>query len=366
LQRYEALLECGSQITAAGSHRDLLVALRESAVVLLRAESCSIVRVPAPGETRRQVAGLPFESPSDEDQVNIEMALRLGHPVATGHASGKADGFAGEHDYERSVLYAPIVCGEGPVACLRAVHSSVKRMFDDEEENLSGFLVSLGAAAFDRIALQEKMMEQVISAQDGERARIARDLHDELGQGLTSLLLEFSQAGMGGRITSPDRQFSGELRQRIQHLLNQVRRLAFDLHPMILDDLGLGAALSRLAGDVASRNGITVDLEAEALAEIGRLPSRLETTIYRVTQEALTNVARHAAAQVCSVFIIREGRWLKLMVEDDGRGFEVDAANQNSLGLRSMRERAGLVGGTLSVTSAAKSGTTVVLEVPLD
>jgi signal transduction histidine kinase len=132
----------------------------------------------------------------------------------------------------------------------------------------------------------------------------------------------------------------------------------------VLDDVGLVAALRRLASDHTERNGITVELRLVGLDDDTRLPSEVETVVYRVVQEAVTNVARHAAASRADVVLSVEGHRVQATVVDDGVGFTVGDDELGSLGLAGMRERASLVGGRLDIVSGLGEGTTVVLKVP--
>ena len=198
------------------------------------------------------------------------------------------------------------------------------------------------------------------------RMRIATDLHDDIGQALTSVMLGLrliespADAGAG----DSDRVRFDELRELIADALRRTRRLAFELRPSILDDVGLAAALQRLVGDVAERSGLTVDAIVDGLPEHD-LPSGVATVVYRVVQEALTNVVRHAGASTASVAVAVASGRLRAVVEDDGTGFDPDRPADEHLGLQGMKERAELIGGTLRVLSEPGSRTTVVLDVPL-
>jgi signal transduction histidine kinase len=156
----------------------------------------------------------------------------------------------------------------------------------------------------------------------------------------------------------------GDARELVADALRQVRRLASDLRPTVLDDLGLGAALERLVADIGGRHGIRVTLERDGIDSRDRLPPPLETVAYRVVQESLTNVVRHAGAARVSVDVRAEAGRVLVRVVDDGTGFDV-AASGASLGLRGMAERAHLAGGRLRITSQQGSGTTVELEIPV-
>ena len=143
--------------------------------------------------------------------------------------------------------------------------------------------------------------------------------------------------------------------------LQDVRRLAVELRPKALDDFGLVPAIERLVETFREQTGIEVDLEPR-LGET-RLPAEVETTLYRITQEALTNVVKHAQARHVSIVLTRRNGAVAAVIEDDGRGF--DEAGSNGLGLLGMHERVGLVGGRLEVESSSGSGTTLSIEVPV-
>jgi signal transduction histidine kinase len=215
---------------------------------------------------------------------------------------------------------------------------------------------------------RSRLLEQIITAQEEERRRIARELHDETGQSLTTLAV-----GLGMMAESIDlggvQDRARELRSVATRTLEEVHNLSRGLRPSVLDDLGLLPALERYLKEYGVSHGVAVDLHARAL-DVSRLPAPVEIAIYRIVQEALTNVARHANASAVSVLVERRDESLHVIVEDDGRGFEVDdvlaaQAVDRRLGLHGMRERALLLGGAFTVESAPGRGTTVFVEVPL-
>ncbi len=142
-----------------------------------------------------------------------------------------------------------------------------------------------------------------------------------------------------------------------------MRRLAVELRPAALDDFGLVPALERLAEASGGDSGISVDVQANLGAV--RLPAEVETALYRIAQEALTNVAKHAGAEHVSIVVTRRGGLVTVLVEDDGRGFGAGGGEGDGLGLVGMKERVGLLGGRLAIESTEGSGTTIVAEVPL-
>jgi chemotaxis family two-component system sensor kinase Cph1 len=163
---------------------------------------------------------------------------------------------------------------------------------------------------------------------------------------------------------SPDAAAAIEsLRELVVSTLQNVRRLAVELRPSALDDFGLVPAVERLADTVREQSGLTVDLEAQ-LGET-RLPAEAETTLYRVVQEALTNIVKHADAGGVSILLQRRNRAVQVVVEDDGTGFDPAATREDALGLAGMRERVALAGGKLRIESTPGGGTTLVAEVPI-
>ena len=205
-------------------------------------------------------------------------------------------------------------------------------------------------------------LRRVVAGQEVERRRLARELHDETGQALTSILLGLravDEADKKEGITSA----VADLRELVVATLQDVRRLAVQLRPKALDDFGLVPALERLVQTFSESSGISVELEARLGDE--RMPDDVETTVYRIVQEALTNVVKHAEATSVSILLVRRDASITVVVEDNGRGFDTHAVSSDSLGLEGMRERVELHEGRLTVETAPGSGTTIRIEVPL-
>lgn len=243
---------------------------------------------------------------------------------------------------------------EAPEACARCHNAAfVRDMLDELDRSL------VKARQYqDRLT---EMAAQVVGAQEDERKRIARELHDETAQALASVLIRISLLERSLESGTLRAQL-GELRDITEAALRGVRRLATDLRPPMLDDLGLEKALRAHVRDWSPRWSTEVTLTGRHL---GRLPGDVELVLFRVVQEALSNVAKHARASRAEVSMSRRGRTLRLTVEDDGRGFDVEAARDSRLGLFGMQERLALVGGTLAIHSAPGRGTRVCAEVPL-
>jgi signal transduction histidine kinase len=190
-------------------------------------------------------------------------------------------------------------------------------------------------------------------------------LHDEAAQALTSLLVRLRLLERAGDPEAA-REHLQELRALTAHALEDVRRIALELRPTILDDLGLTAALDWRVDEFNAAGAAHVTLQVVGIN--GRLPRPIELTCYRVAQEALTNAARHAAATYVQIILRQEDDWLVLEIRDDGQGFDavaVQADRAQGLGLRGMRERLALVGGDLTIDSRPGHGTHLLARVPL-
>lgn len=208
------------------------------------------------------------------------------------------------------------------------------------------------------------LSSRLLRVQENERRAVARELHDHLGQTLTGLKLQVEQAQRQQPVPEAAGVL-GEVAATAQRLLHEVRAITQQLRPQILDDLGLGPAIEWHARLYERQTGITVQLDLSLPP--GRLGPELELAAFRVTQEALTNVARHSGANTAGVTITADAEKLHVEVTDRGRGFEVAAAaaGRTSIGLAGMHERVGLVGGRLEIFSQPGSGTRVNAEFPL-
>jgi len=215
-------------------------------------------------------------------------------------------------------------------------------------------------------ATQLELLQRLLSAEDQERRRIARELHDETGQSLTTLLVGLRAIGDITGLAEV-RSIAQRLRQVAAHTVDDVGRLARGLHPAVLDDKGLVAAARRHVSDFAKSLGVVIDLRVE-----GSVPRRLsplvQSTMYRILQEALTNVARHARAKAVGVVLKHEGPLLELVIRDDGVGFDSAGAlrKASGLGLHGMQERVALLGGSVEIESRPGHGTMIRARIPAD
>ncbi len=211
-----------------------------------------------------------------------------------------------------------------------------------------------------RDAARRETLRRVVEAQERERRRLAIELHDETGQSLAAVLMGLRRLEEASDPATV-RATVEELRATVVNAVQELRALAVELRPKALDDFGLAPALERLIDTYSRRTGLTVESHLGGLES--RLPEPVESALYRIAQEALTNIAKHAGASAVSVVTRRDGARLTMVVEDNGTGFEATAP-ADGLGLVSMRERAELLGGSLRVESSPDQGTTLVVEVP--
>jgi signal transduction histidine kinase len=264
----------------------------------------------------------------------------------------------------RTGMWVPLIARDKAIGVLE-IHDKEgpDARFNHDDFRLAETFAARAAVAVElsqRVA--RDTVRRVVDAQESERKRLARELHDETGQALTSILLGLKplEASMAD---DQSRAALAELREHVVAALQDVRRLAVELRPAVLDDFGLVPALERLTDAFAEQTNIRVDFHS-ALGDT-RLPNEVETALYRVVQESLTNIVKHASAQRVSVSIARRPSGAAAVIEDDGKGFDQRTLREDGLGLLGMRERLGLIDGRLEIESRPGAGTTVVAEVPL-
>jgi signal transduction histidine kinase len=264
-----------------------------------------------------------------------------------------------------AALFVPLIFHDRAIGIIYAFNKDGPDVrFTDDDVRLAE---ALGTRAALAIHLSERVaretVDAILEAQEAERSRIARELHDETGSALTSVLLGL--AAIDAAATLPEaRQASAALRSKARSALENVGRLAFAIRPPALDEFGLAPALKDLSGRLEEQGGPKVELEIDLPAG-ARLPSKLETTIFRITQEALTNVVKHAEATSVRVAIACRERSVVLTVEDDGRGFSEGRQADGGFGLVGMRERVASVNGALHIESKSGAGTRLAVELPL-
>ena len=230
-------------------------------------------------------------------------------------------------------------------------------------------LQSANASLEEQMAERRALVLRLATAEEDERRRIARELHDEMGQHITALTLELKLLEGSFPADSAAVGRLGRLREVTNHLGSEVHRIGIELRPPSLDDHGLAKTLQNYLEDWSRHTNIQVDFHNSGFDK-GRAPSLVETAVYRVVQEALTNVLKHAAAATVSVILERRDQDLRLIIEDDGRGFDPDAVRDSSeqphLGLLGMRERVAMIGGTIAIESRPEGPTTIFIRIPLD
>lgn len=248
----------------------------------------------------------------------------------------------------------------------------VPRWADDEVGELSNAfnamteaLAKSDAERAERDQLRAQYVSGFISAQEDERKRIARELHDSTSQSLTSLMIGLR--ALSDTCSQPEiRSRAEELRAVAGSTLEDVHILALQLRPSVLDDVGLPEAIKRHVTDCQKRHSLNIDLAITGLEDC-RLPPAVETALYRITQEALTNIIRHAGAETASIFIERSDNKVLAIIDDDGQGFDPAFVERQDghLGLYGIRERAELLSGHLVIESEPGTGTSLYVEIPL-
>lgn len=274
-----------------------------------------------------------------------------------------------------TLVHVPLTA-KGCVLGSMCVGTRREREFADEEQNLLQAIGSQIAVAIENARLyaevQQKermrgeLFKKAINAQEDERKRIARELHDETSQSLTALLFAAEEAGQMKGVSAVRKRVDG-MRELIQHTLDGVHKLIFDLRPSILDHLGLVPAIRRLAKSRLEAKGVRVWIEGNGLTE--RLSPEMETALFRVLQEAMTNIARHSAARNVWIACWIEDTCVHLEVKDDGVGFDlidltISPESLRGLGLLGMQERLEVIGGNMQILSTPGSGTIIDISVP--
>ena len=370
LRRFETLSEIGNALASELELEPLLMLVARRLRELVDARVVLIALPESPLSLRIAAAD---GDPGDEllgTSLDLESS-KAGRVLERGR-SERVDNVLSDPEIDQQVakrlgvlsgLYVPLL-HQGRAIGLIAAHDKAgpDPRFSDEDVRVAELLAARAAIAVDLSQqVSREALRQVVEAQELERTRLARELHDETGQALTSILLglkEVEQAVEGEQ----GRAAVASLRELVVSTLQDVRRLAVELRPSALDDFGLVTAIERLADTYRQQAGVDVDLEASIGEE--RLPPEVETALYRIVQEALTNVSKHAGASRISIVVRRKGNSAAVVVEDDGRGFDAHARS-DGLGLPGMRERVALLGGRLIVESSSGSGTTLAVEVPI-
>ena len=370
LRQLESLNEIGNALASELELEPLLalVARRlqelvDARLVLIALPDGDTLRVAAAeGESSYGVVGMELEFAGSKAGRVLERGRseRIDSVLDDPEIDQQATRRLGVH----SALFVPLVVRGRTIGVVIAHdRQGATPAFSEDDLRLAETLAARAAIAVD---LSEQVsrdaVRRAVEAQELERARLARELHDETGQALTSILLGLKPLEQAAE-SAEAREAVASVRELVVSTLQDVRRLAVELRPTALDDFGLVPAVERLADTFREQSGLDVDLEAQLGEE--RLPSEAETTLYRVIQEALTNIVKHAGASRVSILLQRKRGAVVAVVEDDGAGFDPASTRDDALGLAGMRERVALAGGRLQVESSSGAGTTLVAEVPV-
>jgi signal transduction histidine kinase len=369
-QQLESLNEIGIALVGELELEPLLELIATRLRQLIGAR---LVAIALPSGEGLRIAAADGEGAADLSAIEwLEHDSKTGRVLERGR-SERIDSLLEDPDVNQEVarrleattgLYVPLLARDRAIGVLVA-HDKTggDPRFSSADLRLAEQFATRAAIAVDlsqRVA--RDALRRVVGGQELERRRLARELHDETGQALTSILLGL-RAVEEARNEQAMRKSTSDLRELVVATLQDVRRLAVQLRPKALDDFGLVPALERLVQTFSEASGIEVDVEAQLGEE--RLPSEVETTLYRIVQEALTNVVKHAEATKVSILLVRRDNSATAVIEDNGQGFDLATAPKERLGLEGMRERAELHDGRLTVESAPGAGTTLVVEVPL-
>ena len=369
-RQLESLNEIGNAIAMETDLGRLLDIVARRLLEIVGARLVAVM-LPA-GSSELRVAAIAGDLDGEFVGQLVPMASKTGRVFQRGH-SERVDSVYDDPEVNpevvrgfkaRTGLWVPLVARGEPIGVI-AVHDKLDRdpRFTDGDLRMAETFATRAAVA---VSLSQRIardtLRRIVEAQELERRRLARELHDETGQALSSILL--------GLKALEDKLDADEARAALRNVrelavatLQDVRQLAVDLRPKVLDDFGLVPALERLTESFGAQTGIVTRFEEGLGPE--RLPAEIETTLYRIVQEALTNIVKHSQAQSVSVVALRKTGAASVVIEDDGAGFDPARIRAEAIGLVGMRERVQLLDGRLEIESAENSGTTVVAEVPL-
>jgi signal transduction histidine kinase len=369
-QQLESLNEIGGALVGELELRPLLDLVTSRLRELIGAR---LVAIALPAGDALRIAAADGEGAADLEAISsLEHDSKTGRVLERGR-SERIDSLLEDPEVNQDIarrlgastgLYVPLLSRERSIGVLVA-HDKMgpDPRFSSADLRLAEQFANRAAIAVDlsrRVA--RDALRRVVSGQELERRRLARELHDETGQALTSILLGLRSVE---EAAGPDemKTAASNLRELVVGTLQDVRRLAVQLRPKALDDFGLVPAVEHLVQTFSEATAIRVDLEAQLGEE--RIPPEVETTLYRIIQEALTNIVKHAEASRVSILLVRSEASATVVIEDDGQGFDPADLRQDGMGIIGMRERVELHEGRLTLESTPGSGATLVVEVPL-
>jgi signal transduction histidine kinase len=367
-QQLEALMEVGAALTRETELPKLLKLVAQRLRELVGARLV-VIGVPVDDETLR-IDAVDGEDADEFLGMRLDRATSKSGRILDRRRSERLDSLIDDPEVDRDLarrlgmhaaLFVPLLVGDRAIGVVQVFDKlGTDRRFSNEDLRVAETFAGQAALAVDTATrVARDALERAVQGQELERRRLARELHDETGQALTSILLGLRNL----ESTERDEMIEavGSLRELVVATLQDVRRLAVELRPTALDDFGLAAALERLAEGFAEQTGAAVEFESQLGDE--RLPEEIETALYRIVQEALTNVIKHAHAERVSIALRKSDGLVTARIEDDGRGF-MESKDGEGLGLIGIRERVELVSGRLEIESSEGRGTTIVVEVP--
>ena|SRR5437763_635281 len=370
-RQLESLIEVGNALTTETDLDRLLDLVARRLQELLDARLVTVL-LPSGGDDLRFVAAAGQAIEGLVGQTLPREGSKSGR-VLDRRRSERSDSVVDDPEVNREVtrrlaartgLWVPLVVQDRGIGVI-GVYDKLgpDPRFSDGDLRLAETFASRAAVAVDlsqRVA--RDALRRVVDAQELERRRLARELHDETGQALTSVLLALRTLEEKA-VDDETRGVVAQVRELVVATLHDVRRLAVELRPKALDDFGLEAALERLTQTFAEQAGLPVDFHARLGSE--RLPEEVETALYRIVQEALTNIVKHARAGRVSVVLTRKGDTAVAVVEDDGLGFDPESTRDGGYGIVGMRERVALLDGRIAIETRPGGGTTIAAEVPV-
>ena len=366
-------LEMDTVLNTLLDYLERLIPFDSANIALLGDEACLSVRAVRGYESGNEAEEILSQNYNIEQNPQIQEIFTSGTSVQISDLR-QQPGWKTYRELEKAGNWmgVPLVA-EGKVIGLCGIDKGEAGYFGEEHLNLAETLVSLATVAIQNAWLFEQvragrerlqsLSRRLVEIQESERLYIARELHDEAGQALTSLKVGLHLLERDAK--RPEAVITGiaELKLMADEILENLHRLAVDLRPASLDYLGLVAALRQYVEAISDKNGLTVQFEAIGFDE--RLPVDVEIALYRIVQESMTNIVRHAQATRADVILEWRQNKLIIIVEDNGVGIDDESImNGDRLGIVGMRERAEMLGGECTVERTAGTGTTVLVEVP--
>jgi len=352
-------------------HLERVVPCDNAYVFLQKRDSLYMVA----GRGSSQTGERKFDQQYPADNAVYQAIRNTGHPVilADAQTDRRFENWKNTDDVH-GWMGVPLMAGNKVIGCLTlnsrqvGAYSQVEAVLAQAFANQATVAIQ-NAQLFEQVRAGHNQLQslsrRLVQVQETERRHIARELHDEAGQALTSLMVGLRL--LEREVADPETVIKHvtELKSMTNDVLENLHRLAMDLRPASLDHLGLTAALRQYIETFSQQHGLKMQFEVVGLDDLPRLPPTVETNVYRIVQETLTNVVRHAQATQVDVLLERRGDQVVTIVEDNGIGFDPESAKQSGrLGLLGMRERAEMLGGTLEIESKPGSSTTVYVEVP--